>query len=108
MASKVVAPGWKQALRRWAYYKSYFPELGLMRDDILYEDEHVKKAIARLPKRVYDDRIFRLTRALDLSNKKITLPKEEWTKFEDDVRYLQPYLDEVKKEENEKAEWMKQ
>ena len=37
---------------------------GLMRDDTIYEDSDVKEAIHRLPERVYNDRMFRIKRAL--------------------------------------------
>ncbi|PVD32569.1 hypothetical protein C0Q70_08010 [Pomacea canaliculata] len=106
---RVVAevPAWKRALQRWAYYKSYFPTLGLMRDDCLYETPAVQEAIRRLPADVYDARQFRISRALYLSGRKEILPKDEWTKMEEDVRYLTPYIKEVEKEIEERAEWNK-
>uniref|UniRef100_A0A2K6UY04 Cytochrome b-c1 complex subunit 7 n=1 Tax=Saimiri boliviensis boliviensis TaxID=39432 RepID=A0A2K6UY04_SAIBB len=54
-----------------------------MRDDTRYEDEDVKEAIRRLPENVYNDRMFRIKRALDLSMKHQILPKEQWTKYEE-------------------------
>merc|ERR1711893_216605 len=105
---KAARPAWRLALARWAYNKSYFPQLGLMRDDTLYEDDDVKEAVRSLPRNLLDERAFRLSRAVQLSNKKEILPKEEWTKFDEDVKYLQPYLEEVKREKKEKSEWMKQ
>lgn len=56
---------------------------GLMRDDIIRETPEVEEAIRRLPKDVYDQRIFRISRALNLSAKKNILPREQWTKIED-------------------------
>lgn len=56
-----------------------------MRDDTIYEDEDVKEAIRRLPEDLYNDRTFRMKRALDLSMKQQILPKDMWTKF-DEVR----------------------
>lgn len=56
---------------------------GLMSDDTLYEDKDVKEALKRLPEDVYNDRIFRIKRALHLSMKHRILPKEEWTKYEE-------------------------
>ena len=44
---------------------------------------------------------------MQLSLQKIELPKEEWTKFEEDDRYLKPYLEEVIKEREEKEYWEK-
>ncbi|XP_076437719.1 cytochrome b-c1 complex subunit 7-like [Babylonia areolata] len=100
-------PAWKRALQRWAYYKSYFPQLGLMRDDCLYETSDVKEAIRRLPGEIYDARQFRISRAMYLSNRKEILPKDEWTKMEEDVRYLTPIVKEVEKERQERQEWDK-
>ena len=81
--------------------------IGLMHDDCLYEDEDVKEAIRRLPEKVKDDRNFRIIRAFQLDMCKHILPKEQWTKYEEDVKYLQPYLEEVKREREEQTEWNK-
>ena len=54
-----------------------------MRDDTLDETSMVKEAIGRLPDKIYDERMYRISRALNLSNQKTVLPKAEWTKFED-------------------------
>lgn len=60
-----------------------FTVAGLMRDDTIYEDSDVKEALKRLPENVYNDRTFRIKRALDLSMKQQLLPKDQWTKFEE-------------------------
>lgn len=57
--------------------------LGLLRDDTVYEDTDVKEALRRLPEGQYNERVFRIKRALDLSMKQQILPKEMWTKFEE-------------------------
>ncbi|XP_059205299.1 cytochrome b-c1 complex subunit 7 [Centropristis striata] len=93
--------------RKWYYNACGFNKYGLVRDDTLYEDADVAEALRRLPENVYNDRMFRMKRALDLSMKQQILPKEQWTKFEEDVRYLAPYLEEVIRERKEKEEWMK-
>lgn len=67
----------------------------------------MKEAIRRLPPKLYDERVFRMTRALQLSMQKIILPKEQWTKYEEDTKYLEPYLDEVIRERHEREEWNK-
>lgn len=36
---------------------------------------------------------------------KTILPKEQWTKYEEDTKYLEPYLNEVIKEREEKETW---
>ena len=53
-----------------------------MRDDVLYEDDAVKEALRRLPREHVDSRNFRIARALNLSNQKTILPKEEWSTFD--------------------------
>ena len=79
--------------------------LGLHRDDCLYETDEVKEAIRRLPAHLYDERNYRIIRALNLSMTKTILPKEQWTKYEEDFKYLEPYLKEVEREKAEKNEW---
>lgn len=95
------------ALKRWAYNLSGFNKLGLMRDDCLYEDEDVKEALRRIPEEVRNERNYRQIRAIQLNLTHSILPKEQWTKLEDDVTYLQPYLKEVIKEREEKEAWNK-
>lgn len=80
---------------------------GLQRDDCLYENADVKEAIRRLPKVTYDERNYRIMRALNLSMTKTILPKEEWTKYEEDNKYLEPYLKEVIREREEREYWLK-
>lgn len=80
---------------------------GLHRDDCLYETEDVKEAIRRLPRKLYDERNYRIMRAIHLSMTKTILPKEEWTKYEEDTKYLEPYLQEVVKEREEREDWNK-
>ncbi|XP_011298108.1 cytochrome b-c1 complex subunit 7-like [Fopius arisanus] len=93
------------SVKQWAYDLSRFNQYGLRHDDCLYETPEVQEAIRRLPAHVYDERTFRLVRAMQLSCNKVVLPKEQWTKREEDVHYLRPYLDEVLKEKKEKEDW---
>ena len=80
-----------------------FNKLGLMPDDdTIYENDDVKEAIRRLPENLYNDRGFRIKRALDLSMRQQILPKEQRTKYEADKFYLEPYLKEVIQERKEK------
>ena len=53
-----------------------------MRDDTLEETPVVEEALKRLPKDLYDERSFRISRAFLLSTRKDVLPKEEWTQYE--------------------------
>jgi len=57
--------------------------LGLKHNDCLAEYPHVVEALKRLPKDQLYEREFRISRAIQLSLQKTTLPKEEWTKFEE-------------------------
>lgn len=59
------------------------PPPGLHRDDTVYEDSDVREALRRLPENQYNERVFRIKRALDLSMKQQILPKDQWTKFEE-------------------------
>uniref|UniRef100_A0AAZ3S5B2 Cytochrome b-c1 complex subunit 7 n=1 Tax=Oncorhynchus tshawytscha TaxID=74940 RepID=A0AAZ3S5B2_ONCTS len=93
--------------RKWYYNAAGFNKIGLLRDDTIHEDGDVKEALRRLPEKVYNDRMFRLKRALDLSMKQAVLPKEQWTQYEEDVHYLEPYLEEVIRERKEVEEWSK-
>ncbi|MBN3310775.1 cytochrome b-c1 complex subunit 7 [Amia ocellicauda] len=95
------------SFRKWYYNAAGFNKLGLMRDDTIYEDEDVKEALKRLPENTSNDRTFRIKRALDLSMKQQILPKDQWTKYEEDMHYLEPYLKEVIQERKEKEEWTK-
>ena len=52
---------------------------GLFYDDLIPEEnEMVQKALKRLSPEQLSQRTFRFRRALNLSLKKISLPKEEW------------------------------
>ncbi|KAK9747398.1 Ubiquinol-cytochrome C reductase complex 14kD subunit [Popillia japonica] len=95
------------ALQKFCYNLSGFNKYGLMRDDVLYEDEDVKEALKRLPTKVLDERNYRILRAVQLDIQKSILPKEQWTKLEEDVLYLQPILQQVVKERQEREEWNK-
>uniref|UniRef100_A0A8C0RQ13 Cytochrome b-c1 complex subunit 7 n=1 Tax=Canis lupus familiaris TaxID=9615 RepID=A0A8C0RQ13_CANLF len=98
---------WLEGIRKWYYNAAGFNKLGLMRDDTIYENEDVKEAIRRLPENLYNDRMFRIKRALDLTMRHQILPKEQWTKYEEDKFYLEPYLKEVIRERKEREEWAK-
>ncbi|XP_053430549.1 cytochrome b-c1 complex subunit 7-like [Nycticebus coucang] len=75
-----------------------------MQDDTIYEDEDVKGTIRRLPENLYNDRTFRIQRALDLTMRQQILPKEQWIKYEEDKFYLEPYLKKVIWERKEREE----
>ncbi|KAF9515715.1 hypothetical protein BS47DRAFT_1293516, partial [Hydnum rufescens UP504] len=78
--------------------------LGLRYDDLLIvEREDVDKAVTRLsPDEAYD-RAWRIRRSFQQSILHKDLPKIEWLKPEDDVRYLTPLIEGVLEEEAERA-----
>lgn len=77
--------------REWK--NSEYRRLGLLYDDTIGdEDVIVIEAINRLPKEIREARERRIARAFDLGLHTDELPESEWTKMEDDVPYLQPYI----------------
>ncbi|KAI0078158.1 ubiquinol-cytochrome-c reductase complex subunit 6 [Panus rudis PR-1116 ss-1] len=85
---------------------SGYRKVGLRYDDLLVEErEDVQRAITRLTPRETYDRTFRFKRAAQLSILHTELPKEQWTKPEEDVRYLKPHVQDVEKENNERRMW---
>eukprot|EP00088_Acartia_fossae_P013358 TRINITY_DN169_c0_g1_i1.p2 TRINITY_DN169_c0_g1~~TRINITY_DN169_c0_g1_i1.p2 ORF type:complete len:128 (-),score=57.43 TRINITY_DN169_c0_g1_i1:215-598(-) len=99
-----------EAVKKWAFNLSGFNQYGLYRDDVLFESDEVKEAIRRLPQHLQDERAFRVQRALQCSVMKTVLPKDQWPTYEEDRekgRYLTAYLEEVRAENAEKAEWAK-
>ncbi|KAG7092244.1 hypothetical protein E1B28_008610 [Marasmius oreades] len=110
LASNILA---SKALTRWftpfanwyanlAGYRKY----GLKYDDLLIEErDDVQRAITRLTPRETYDRNFRFKRASQASVLHAPLPKEQWVKPEEDVRYLLPHVIEVVKEDTERQMW---
>lgn len=95
---------------KWYYGISLFNRYGLYHDDLLREcfNPEVDEAVRRLPRQMYDERIYRQVRADQLDITKSYLPKNEWIKAEDPMNYyLQPYVDEVLAEWKEKEDWEK-
>uniref|UniRef100_A0A8C6XBR9 Cytochrome b-c1 complex subunit 7 n=1 Tax=Naja naja TaxID=35670 RepID=A0A8C6XBR9_NAJNA len=94
-----------ERFHKWYYNAQGFNKYGLKRDDILHETDVVKEAIKRLPEDEYYERIFRIKRAVQLSLTHDILPKDQWTKYEEDKPYLWPHVKEVMRERNEKKEF---
>ncbi|ENN70954.1 cytochrome b-c1 complex subunit 7 [Dendroctonus ponderosae] len=95
------------AFQRFAYNLSGFNKYGLWRDDLRYQDDDVAEALKRLDQKTIDERNYRILRAVQCSIQKTYLPKEQWTKLEDDKLYLTPIIEDVVKEKREKKEWSK-
>ncbi|KAK8095566.1 uncharacterized protein PG998_002194 [Apiospora kogelbergensis] len=89
----------------WYANASGYRQLGLRADDlILEEDEQVLKALKRLPPQEAYDRVYRLRRAVQCSVTAKILPKDQWTKPEEDTPYLMPLIEQLKAEEKEKED----
>ncbi|KAK3377734.1 putative ubiquinol-cytochrome C reductase complex 14kD subunit [Podospora didyma] len=87
----------------WYASAAGYRQLGLRADDLINEEnEDVLKALGRLDARESYDRIFRIRRAVQLSLQQKILPRTEWTKPEEDVKYLEPLVEQIKKENAEK------
>ncbi|KOC65490.1 Cytochrome b-c1 complex subunit 7 [Habropoda laboriosa] len=91
--------------QKWAYNFAGFNQYGLYRDDLLHETEDVKEALKRVPPHIIEERDFRLVRAMQLDLQKKVLPKEQWTKLEEDIHYLLPHVQDVIRERKEKEAW---
>ncbi|KAK7952057.1 uncharacterized protein PG986_007785 [Apiospora aurea] len=89
----------------WYSNAAGYRQLGLRADDlILEEDEQVLKALKRLPPQEAYDRVYRLRRAVQCSVTAKILPKDQWTKPEEDKPYLKPLIEQLKAEEKEKED----
>ncbi|KAI1502826.1 cytochrome b-c1 complex subunit 7 [Biscogniauxia marginata] len=87
----------------WYANAAGYRQLGLRADDlIIEEDEDVLKALKRLPPQEAYDRVYRIRRAFQCSVTHKLLPKEQWTKPEEDIPYLSPILEAIKAEHKEK------
>ncbi|KAI9829190.1 MAG: Cytochrome b-c1 complex subunit 7 [Phylliscum demangeonii] len=89
-------------IAEWYANAAGYRQLGLksvhlsMADDLIPEEsELVQKALQRLPPKEAYDRVFRMRRAMQCSLSHHLLPKEQWTKPEEDVAYLLPIIKEL-------------
>ncbi|KAI1081219.1 14 kDa subunit of cytochrome bd ubiquinol oxidase [Whalleya microplaca] len=93
-----------EPLAGWYSQSAGYRQLGLRADDLIVEeDEDVIKALKRLPPQESYDRVYRIRRAFQCSISHKLLSKDQWTKPEEDVPYLQPLIDQLRAEEKEKA-----
>ncbi|KAI0262900.1 cytochrome b-c1 complex subunit 7 [Gloeopeniophorella convolvens] len=95
-----------QPVAAWYANLSGYRKVGLIYDDLLVEERpDVERALSRLTPREAYDRAYRFKRASQASVLHKELPKSEWIKPEEDVRYLKPHVLEVVKEDQERAAW---
>ncbi|KAJ2156912.1 Cytochrome b-c1 complex subunit 7 [Coemansia sp. RSA 552] len=82
---------------------SGYRRLGLRYDDLLREETPIiQEAIGRLSRAETDGRVYRQKRAFQLSLSHQELPVPQRTKPEDDYKYLQPLIEEVRLEQEER------
>ncbi|WPH01088.1 Hypothetical protein R9X50_00392300 [Acrodontium crateriforme] len=96
---------WMKPISNWYFENAGYRKLGLRADDLIPEEsDQVQLALRRLsPKESYD-RVYRMRRAFQLSLSHQLLPKEEWTKAEDDTPYLSPIIKEIEAELSERED----
>jgi len=97
---------WIQPIAIWYTNLAGYRRMGFKYDDLLIEERSdVQRALSRLPARESYDRIYRINRASQASILHRDLPKEQWTRPEEDARYLTPYVNEAHAEDVERAKW---
>ncbi|KAJ7752056.1 ubiquinol-cytochrome-c reductase complex subunit 6 [Mycena metata] len=91
---------------KWYAGGSLYRQYGLLYDDLLIEERpEVQKALSRLTPREAYDRAFRIKRASHADVLHEPLPRELWTKPEQDIRYLLPHVETVVEEIKEREKW---
>lgn len=90
-------------IANWYGNAAGYRQYGLRYDDLLEEERVAHKlALDRLSPREQYDRVYRIRRSVQCSVQHKVLPREQWTKPEEDVRYLQPHIDAIHNEIDEK------
>ncbi|PPQ64652.1 hypothetical protein CVT26_002742 [Gymnopilus dilepis] len=97
---------WVTPLAKWYANAMGYRKYGFKYDDLITEEnDEMQRAINRLTPRERYDRAFRFKRASQASVLHAPLPKEEWTKESEDVRYLEPHIQSVMQEVKERRDW---
>ncbi|KIM60628.1 hypothetical protein SCLCIDRAFT_123887 [Scleroderma citrinum Foug A] len=97
---------WVAPIAQWYADLMGHRRMGLRYDDLQIEESpEVQRALSRLTPRDAYDRAYRMKLSLHQSMLHKDLPKEQWVPAKDDVRYLEPHIQEVLKEEAERAAW---
>ncbi|KAF2201991.1 ubiquinol-cytochrome c reductase complex 14 kDa protein-like protein [Delitschia confertaspora ATCC 74209] len=96
---------WLEPLASWYSNAAGYRQMGLRADDLIPEEsDSVQLALKRLPPKEAYDRVFRLRRAFQCSVSHRLLPKEEWTKPEEDLPYLSKIIKDIEAEINERED----
>ncbi|KAF5376552.1 hypothetical protein D9757_008296 [Collybiopsis confluens] len=102
LASKSLA-AWIAPVAHWYTNLAGYRKYGLKYDDLVIEE--TEDALGRLTPRERFDRAYRMKRASQASVLHAPLEKADWTKPQEDVRYLRPHIAEVEKENAERTMW---
>lgn len=98
--------GYVKPIANWYANVSGYRRMGLKYDDIVADESpEIQRALERLTPREQYDRQYRMKLASHASLTHKDLPKEQWVDPKDDVRYLTPHVEEVVKENQERAVW---
>ncbi|KAF2648505.1 14 kDa subunit of cytochrome bd ubiquinol oxidase [Lophiostoma macrostomum CBS 122681] len=96
---------WVKPLAEWYVNAAGYRKLGLRADDLIPEEnEVVQLALKRLPPKDAYDRVYRLRRAFQCSVSHQLLPKEQWTKPEEDTPYLTNVITNIESEMKERED----
>ncbi|TEB36271.1 ubiquinol-cytochrome-c reductase complex subunit 6 [Coprinellus micaceus] len=97
---------WVTPVANWYANASRYRQYGFKYDDLVMEETpSVQRALDRLTLRETYDRAYRLKRASQASVLHKPLEKDQWTKSEEDVRYLTPHISNVVAEDAERQKW---
>lgn len=106
-----------ETIARVLFNRDGYNKYGLYHDDLIggYYNEN-NPAVAEAQRRLmldkpeeHDKSVYRGLRAIQLKINKQVLPQSEWVSYEEDQEkghYLQPYLQQLAKEEKEKKDFM--
>ncbi|PNY25950.1 Cytochrome b-c1 complex subunit 7 [Tolypocladium capitatum] len=87
----------------WYAGAAGYRKLGLRYDDLIEEErESTQLALKRLSAKEAYERVYRIRRSIQCSYQHKLLPKDQWTKPEEDVPYLRPIIEQVEAELAEK------
>jgi len=104
--SSRTASSYVKPIANWYANVSGYRRMGLKYDDIVADESpEIQRALERLTPREQYDRQYRMKLASHASLTHKDLPKEQWVDPKDDVRYLTPHVEEVVKENEERAVW---
>ncbi|TNN14119.1 Cytochrome b-c1 complex subunit 7 [Schistosoma japonicum] len=95
----------RKKLKLFSFNTSYYNQVGLLKHDWLPHSPALVEALRRLPRDELEARDFRIARASLLYASKNILPKEQWTTIENDIPYLDPYINVVVKEHHDQTSW---